>query len=282
MSISREALQEAIRRACELDVRALKPGNVAIDAPGHGMNAVDFLRSAEAIVEPITASASGVGERIYRAVEATQRVVACNTNLGIALLLAPLIQASMLGSSDESLQGKTQRTLRELTVSDADWAYRAIRLANPGGMGSGVEHDIAEPPQVSLLQAMETAAVRDQIARLYATGFHSLFQRNVPIWRDALARHGEREWAATAVFLESLAREPDSLIGRKFGIATSEQISQTANSLWQRFSSSQHPPLLQADLIAWDVELKASGINPGTTADITVATAFLADLQEMR
>jgi triphosphoribosyl-dephospho-CoA synthase len=31
-------------------------------------------------------------------------------------------------------------------------------------------------------------------------------------------------------------------------------------------------------LIEWDGELKARGLNPGTTADLTVATLFLAFL----
>ena len=32
--------------------------------------------------------------------------------------------------------------------------------------------------------------------------------------------------------------------------------------------------------IAWDAELKTNGINPGTSADLTVATAMLAAIVE--
>jgi len=38
-------------------------------------------------------------------------------------------------------------------------------------------------------------------------------------------------------------------------------------------------PALQADLLKIDAELKAAGINPGTSADLTVATLFAAALQ---
>ena len=282
MKALRTALQEGVFRACELDVKALKPGNVSIESPGHGMSAADFLLSAAAIAKPITTSGIGVGERIYRAIEATQFVVTCNTNLGIVLLLAPLIQAAESGANLNSLENQTHKVLDDLTVADADWAYRAIRLAKPGGMGQGMSHDIAESPTITLFEAMQVAAPRDQIACLYSTGFHSLFNRNLPVWRDALVRWGEREWAATAVFLESLAREPDSLISRKFGIDESKRISQAAIALWRSFSSTQSPNALRPALMVWDAELKAKGFNPGSTADITVATAFLAGLQDIR
>lgn len=274
----RSALQQAVLRACELDVQALKPGNVSLAAPGHGMSAADFLASAKAIAEPITAPGISLGERIYVAIEATQRVVSCNTNLGIVLLLAPLIQATE-SAREEPLQARTTKILDRLTVTDADWAYRAIRLAKPGGMGEGVNHDVAKPVQITLLQAMQEAADRDQIARLYSTGFRDLFQRKVDVWRNAMDRWKSPASAATAVFLETLAREPDSLIARKFGIEMAKQVSEDAKSAWQSFGTDKDS---HEELWAWDADLKARKINPGTTADITVATSFLADLQDMR
>ena len=38
-------------------------------------------------------------------------------------------------------------------------------------------------------------------------------------------------------------------------------------------------PAVEADLLKFDAELKAAGINPGTSADLTVATLFAAALQ---
>jgi triphosphoribosyl-dephospho-CoA synthase len=281
MRRSRSALQQAVLRACELDVQSLKPGNVSVASPGHDMSAADFLVSAKAICEPITEPGISVGERIYAAIEATQRAVSCNTNLGIVLLLAPLIQATEI-SCGNSLEGGTQQVLNSLTLQDAVWAYRAIRLAKPGGMGEGVAHDIARAPQVTLLQAMQEAADRDQIARLYANGFRNLFHHNLAIWREALARWGSAEIATTAVFLESLARESDSLIARKLGDEKSEAVSRDAHELWQTLNSAAVWGNVRERLVAWDAELKAQRINPGTTADISVATIVLADLQDMR
>ena len=281
MIVNRAALQAAVRHACKLDVNAVKPGNVSIDAPGHGMSAAEFLASAEAIAEPITAPGLTVGERIYCAIEATQQAVNCNTNLGIVLLLAPLIQTAESIADGTSLERELDTVLRCLTVTDADWAYRAIRLAKPGGMGATDQHDIADSPTVTLYHAMQEAADRDQIARLYSTGYRALFQRALPVWRQALERWGSKEWAATAVFLNTLASEPDSLITRKFGSAESGQVSLTAKSLWRSLEAQRDPIALQSELMVWDVELKSKGLNPGTTADMTVATIFLADLQDL-
>ena len=45
--------------------------------------------------------------------------------------------------------------------------------------------------------------------------------------------------------------------------------------------SAQEPADLFAELLAWDAVLKARGINPGTTADLTVATLFAHRLQSV-
>lgn len=282
MKFDRVALQAAVRRACELDVKALKPGNVSIDSPGSGMAGADFLASAEAIAEPITAPGLAVGERIYRAVAATQCAVDCNTNLGIVMLLAPLIQATELAAhNDVSLELNLVDVLKNLTQADADWTYRAIRLAKPGGMGTSAKHDIAEPPSVTLLQAMQAAAERDQIARLYTTGYEGLFRRGVRIWREALQRWSSEEWATTAVFLTYLAQENDSLISRKFGLEASRRVSDAAKRHCHAMNQVSEPSQFRAALTDWDTELKREGLNPGTTADITVATVFLAAMQDM-
>jgi triphosphoribosyl-dephospho-CoA synthase len=245
------------------------------------MTAENFFVSAKAIAEPITSPRLGVGERIYCAIEATQRVVGCNTNLGIVMLIAPIIQAIELGAQNHvSLERNIADVLNGLTRADADWTYRAIRLAKPGGMGTSAKHDIAEAPTVTLLQAMAEAAARDQIARLYTTGFADLFRRGIPVWRESLRRWGSEEWATTAVFLNFLAEQNDSLIERKFDLEISQRVSDDAKFHLRTLSQASDPQQVRAALTEWDRELKREGLNPGTTADITVATIFLAAVQD--
>jgi len=47
-------------------------------------------------------------------------------------------------------------------------------------------------------------------------------------------------------------------------------------------SRSDDPQLVEGELLALDKELKSNAINPGTTADITVATLFVAQLEQIR
>jgi triphosphoribosyl-dephospho-CoA synthase len=42
--------------------------------------------------------------------------------------------------------------------------------------------------------------------------------------------------------------------------------------------SAHNPKLVQKQLLDWDASLKARSINPGTSADLTVATLLLSEL----
>src|SRR5262245_35953226 len=78
--------------ACLLEVTARKPGNVHRFRDFEDCGFLEFALSASAIAGPLDrAREIGVGAAVLGAVEATRRVVASNTNLGMILLLAPLV-----------------------------------------------------------------------------------------------------------------------------------------------------------------------------------------------
>ncbi|HVS26734.1 MAG TPA: triphosphoribosyl-dephospho-CoA synthase [Burkholderiales bacterium] len=280
-TISSAKLAKAFVRACELEVRAFKPGNVSVMSAGHGMTAQQFLVSAQAAAVPVAAAGLTVGERILRAVEATREKVGCNTNLGIVLLCAPLIHAAQSASDERKLQRRVERVLRELTQKDAEWAYRAIRLAVPGGLGNSARYDVNETPQVTLLAAMQEAKDRDSIARQYANGFADVFEFGVLRVKAALSRWGDEEAAMLAVYLGWLARFPDSHVERKFGRAVAREVSARAAAFDAKLQSGCAPRDLQAELSAFDAELKHDGINPGTSADLSVASLLALRLQDL-
>jgi triphosphoribosyl-dephospho-CoA synthase len=80
------------------------------------------------------------------------------------------------------------------------------------------------------------------------------------------------------VYLAFLAAFPDSHIVRKHGAAVAEGVRSSARALNARLQSSLEPAHLLPDLLAWDRDLKARAINPGTSADLTVATLFVGRL----
>lgn len=271
-------LATLFERACRLDVEALKPGNVGLHGDGHRMQVDDFIASAQAAAAPLCRPDATVGERIEDAMRATWQAVGCNTNLGIVLGCAPLAHAALHRNSDETLRASLQRTLAGLTVIDASHAYAAIRLAHPAGIEERAEHDVAEAPVITLLEAMQLAAHRDSIASLYASGHALVFDHLLPKYVAARRRWCSEAWAATTVFMFCLALIPDTHIARKHGAETARSIREKGVQMYVRLEQCRDPVMMQDALMAWDAELKSVGINPGTSADLTVVTAFLADV----
>lgn len=274
-------LERAFLRACRLDVEALKPGNVGLHGDGHRMQVADFIASAQAAAAPLCRPDATVGERIEGAMRATWQAVGCNTNLGIVLGCAPVAHAAQHRRPDESLRQSLQRTLDSLTVTDASHCYAAIRLAQPAGLGRCDEHDVADDAHVTLLEAMRSAAHRDSIAALYADCHALVFDRLLPVQAAAQLRGHSEAWAATRVFMFCLALIPDTHIMRKHGPETALSVRDRAIQMFDRLEQCSDPVMMQDALKAWDGELKAAGINPGTSADLTVVTAFLASVIEL-
>ncbi|MDZ5458244.1 triphosphoribosyl-dephospho-CoA synthase [Azohydromonas lata] len=267
----------AFLAACRLDVEVEKPGNVSLHSPGHGMVARQFLDSAEAAQAGLFTPGLGVGPRIEAAMRATLAVAGCNTNLGIVLLCAPIAAAlercpqALQARGPQALRGAVQAVLDALDVEDAACAFRAIAATNPGGLGRSGEQDVREAPTVGLREAMALAAHRDSIARQYASGYADLFDVGLPAFRaGATPQEGLlRAWLAF------LARRADSHIVRKQGEAVAQTVLKQAEGFQARMEASG-PAALDKALREWDESLKSRGINPGTTADLAVATAMLA------
>jgi triphosphoribosyl-dephospho-CoA synthase len=267
---SSDDLAAAYAEACLAELRALKPGNVHVYADGHRMVVADFERSAAASAPAIAHRGAAVGARIRAAVEATNAAVGQNTNLGIVLLCAPLAAAA---ERADDLRTAVQAVVDGLDRADAADVFAAIRLASPGGLGRVERFDVHEAPTVDLKAAMAAAAGRDRIARAYVTGFADLFEVGLPALAGASGL--EPPWAATAVYLAYLARFPDTHIARKHGPDVAEQVRVEAAALATSVSVG---PAATEPLLAFDRRLKENGLNPGTSADFTVATLFAGAL----
>jgi triphosphoribosyl-dephospho-CoA synthase len=279
-----EQVRAAFLDACALDVSTPKPGNVSMQSPGHGMSASQFLISADASADALLARGSPVGQRILDAVTRTRDAVGCNTNLGIVLLVAPLAAAleHISGTlSAHTWRDATARVLAALDIDDARLAYRAIALANPGGLGDAPEQSVHAPPTVGLRDAMQFASERDSIARQYTNQFQDIFETGLAACRETPA--GVPGIAMLNVFLAFLGGWPDSHIVRKHGLALAQSVTLAAREQHARWRQtalhSQHAPA-DAQPDAWDAELKARAINPGTSADLAVATLFVAGCLE--
>jgi len=272
--LSEAETAEAFLAACRAELAALKPGNVHVHAGGHGMETHQFEASAKAAAPWIAARHLRLGERILRGVEASFEAAGCNTNLGILLLSAPLSVAAQTDMAG-SLRDRVHHVLAHLDASDAANVFEAIRRASPGGLGAAPDQDVAAPPTVGLREAMALAAGRDRIARAYVTDLEEVFAFGLPTLERFAAWTDDRSFAITALHMAYLAEAPDSHIARKFGPAAAESVCRQARSLKDLWDPVAGPHSFSG-LVAFDRELKERDLNPGTTADLVVATLFAA------
>lgn len=261
--------------ACEAELLALKPGNVHVWADGHGMTVADFRHSAAAAAPALCNPALGVGARVLAAVGATRAAVGQNTNLGILLLCAPMLHAAERAGP---LAGALRRVLHDLDIADARAAYAAIRLAAPAGLGEVDEADIGGEPGITLRDAMRLAQGRDRIAWNYAHGMADPLRRGAPRLAALRARGWAEPWPTSGLYMSLLAAIPDSHVARKHGTAAAEALRRRARPLARALWAASAPERLAGDLMALDAALKIEGLNPGTTADLTVASHLALSL----
>jgi triphosphoribosyl-dephospho-CoA synthase len=269
-----EDIAAAAQLACLLEASAPKPGNVSPGLHFHDTRYEDFLASAVAIGPALGAAGSRpLGATVRAAVEATARWTRANTNLGIVLLLAPLARAAARSGGD--LRARLARVLDETTVADASDVYAAIRLARPGGLGHAAVEDVAEPPTVTLREAMGLAAERDAVAREYVTDYVMTFEIGVPAMRQARADGLPWTDATVETYLRLLAVQPDTHIARKLGPDAAAKVSRRAEEVVA--VGGVRSVAGREAIAAFDRELRdaANSRNPGTTADLTCAAIFV-------
>jgi triphosphoribosyl-dephospho-CoA synthase len=266
--------------ACILEVNAGKPGNVTRQHDFSDTSMLDFLLSAIAVGPAFEHSPHlSVGAIVFQAIENTRRSVKSNTNLGIVLLLAPLVK-SCCGVSDlNGVRPKLHSILNNLSVEDARLAYAAMRWAKAGGMGKVAEADISEEPAITLRQAMVLAQGRDSIAGEYATNFTITFEIGLPALEDARLKGAEFSQAIVQSYLTILSRIPDTLIARKKGAEIAQKVSMQAAEVLNKggvFTANGQTAIQEMDRELRD---PAHALNPGTTADLTTAAIFLSLLK---
>jgi triphosphoribosyl-dephospho-CoA synthase len=275
-------IEAAFLGACHAELSALKPGNVHKFAAGHGMEIAHFERAAAAAAPSIAEPSLSVGKRILHATQASFAATGVNTNLGIVLLCAPLGKAAAETDAGMGLRRRLAVILSMLDEDDTDDAFAAIRIANPAGLGSVEKGDVAlSHPRMTLIAAMHLAKERDRIANAYVTAYEDVFDFALPALETARNSAQRKDLAITALHMALLAEFPDSHIARKFGSDAARSVQEEARRLsphWKSEISTKSFNVLKE----FDADLKARGLNPGTTADFVVTTLFTSDLSRRK
>jgi len=84
-------------------------------------------------------------------------------------------------------------------------------------------------------------------------------------------------WALTGVYLTFLKKFNDSHIVRNKGNKIARSIKKEAKKYYFFLKRNKNLTKIKKKLLVFDKKLKSKGINPGTIADLTVAT-FLFEI----
>ncbi|MCO8122164.1 triphosphoribosyl-dephospho-CoA synthase [Stieleria sp. TO1_6] len=261
---------DAVRWACVLEATAPKVGNVSPGKPFADLCFADFVAAAEIASSAFDASPAVFSQAVLRACQQIAERIRTNVNLGILLLIGPLVQADATASPDRLSRKQWQRCVADLlprlTADDSARLYAAINVALPGGMGQAAEMDLSGPAPDSFLAAMKTAQSRDRIARNYANEYSDLFEHIVPLLFSKIETCGDMLAGIAATHLQLLTEEPDTLIARKHGL-------HVARDVQDRSKIDPADPQQSADL---DHFLRTGQrFNPGTTADLIAAALYI-------
>ena len=265
----------AAEAACLLELEAPKPGNVGRgrDLPGLGYRA--FVLSAGALGAAFRRHGRArVGPLVLASIRATRRRVDTNTNLGIALLLAPLARAA-LRRGPGSLRARVRQVLRDLDRRDARAAYAAIRLARPGGLGRVARQDVRRAPSDTLLACMRLAADRDLVAREYATGYAATFTIGLPAIRRHRSGGLALADAVAGAYLAILAASPDTLVLRRHGARTARALSRAAAAILRAGGPGHARGRRLMERLDRRLRSARPPINPGAAADVVTASLFV-------
>ena len=131
---NKEEIRKTYLSCCYLELDLLKPGNVNKISQIKGMSKSKFKRAAY-ISSKILIQDLNLPNTIYLSVKNCLLELNSNYNLGIILLCAPVIKASLEGQKNihkfrESLKNK----LESIKNDDSHKIFEAIINSNPGGL----------------------------------------------------------------------------------------------------------------------------------------------------
>lgn len=297
-----------------------KPGNVHRTRNFPDMVFEDFLLSGIAIGETMEKAADrgfkyrhksenwdkiGLGGLILEAVTETDHWVANNTNLGIVMLLTPIsVVAGMIEDVNEGetknhsivgrgTEGLTEiwnifreridQIMRSTTPEDAVNLYRAINLADAGGMGEQDDLDVAaesslqklRDEDVNMFNVLEMSSEWDKLSYELTHKMPVTFQTGYPTFKKLKSKY-ETNQATVQTFLTILSQVPDTLISRKYGEEKAMEVSASAKSILEKGGILNSRRISTVE--KFDQELMNKGLNPGTTADFTASSIMIAYL----
>ncbi len=241
----------------------------------------EAIKTAELLRKGILGfNEAGMGELIKRAVQASREAQDANPNFGVIALSVPLIMGMVLGRNMLDAREKARLLLEESTVRDSMEFYRAVRIANPKGIPSGVKYDVYSDGSfrelfqdgINLARLAEMSCERELIFCEWLNGYELSYRTFGRLYD--LIEELPLEDAIVRAFLELLAEEEDTLIVRKAGREEAKLVREKAVEVLKG----------RLSLDEFDAFMREKGDlrNPGSLADVMVVSLSLLVLRGLR
>ena len=241
----------------------------------------EAIKTAELLRKGILGfNEAGMGELIKRAVQASREAQDANPNFGVIALSVPLIMGMVLGRNMLDAGEKARLLIEESTVRDSMEFYRAIRIANPKGIPSGVKYDVYSDGSfrelfqdgINLARLAEMSCERELIFCEWLNGYGLSYKTFGRLYE--LIKELPLEDAVVRAFLELLAGKEDTLIERKAGRKEAELVREMAMEVLEG----------RLSLDEFDAFMREKGDlrNPGSLADVMAVSLSLLVLRGLR
>ena len=122
---------------------------------------------------------------------------------------------------------------------------------------------------------MSYSAQYDRISYQYYNNFEDILDFILPNLDKNMIKYESTDISISITFLEILSKIPDSHISRKLGEEIAKKTSNHVNDLLKIQDKDCSEDYLVKQLSDLDYEYKKKGINPGTTADLLVASLMI-------
>ncbi|MDI3496766.1 triphosphoribosyl-dephospho-CoA synthase [Archaeoglobus sp.] len=246
-----------------------KAGNVDREHDFDDLKFEHFLASAAGAFPAFLEVAEKriIGEGVLRAVKESMRWHrAENVHFGAFLLLVPLISSWDAGGMVDIAEAARNR-LRRTDFRDSLSVLEAFRLSNARVVEAGelnlkdrkTEEEIAQK-KINLYEWMKIAPEENLIARELVDGFKISIEG-----AKFLLSFGNSGKAVVELYYHLLSKFPDPLVIAKMGREYAEKITE-----WAEKARTEEE---RKEL---DEKLLKDGANPGTIADLTASSIFLA------
>jgi triphosphoribosyl-dephospho-CoA synthase len=206
-----------------------------------------------------------IGEIFYDAVTTCSYHNGGNTHFGAFLLLIPLIYGKSIAGANAAVKATT--------TNDAVLFYQAFSKTSVRVHEHDEKYDIHDPTVYDRLYAegqtmytlMKYSAECDMVAREWTNSFALSQWTASQLWNASDSTYAGRD-SISRVFLQLMAKEPDTFIAKKWGMKEAEDVQRKANAVLEGSMS----------LDVFDAECIEKGINPGSLADIMIAGLYVA------